>query len=82
MSDFVSHVSFEVLLHVAARVLSSDTTVPQQEGCRITGLMSQVRLWLADWAVTASTGHGTCEPHICNTLQVQAHQDSPQLCQR
>ena len=38
----VSHVSFELLLPVAARVLSSDTEVPQQKGCRITELMSQV----------------------------------------
>ncbi len=58
----VSYVSFELLLLVAARVLSSDPKVPQQEGCRITELMSQVCLWLADCAVTTSTGHGTCGP--------------------
>ncbi len=61
----VSHASFELLLLVAARVPSSDTKVPQQEGCRITELTSQVCLWLADWAVTISTGHRTrAPPHL------------------
>ncbi|DBB18537.1 TPA: hypothetical protein ACH3X3_000175 [Trebouxia sp. C0006] len=50
---------------VSARVPSSDTKVPQQEGCRITELTSQVCLWLADWAVTISTGHRTrAPPHL------------------
>ena len=73
----VSHVSFELLLPVAARVLSSDNEVPQQKGCRITELMSQVCFVVKQFRLFMTH----MNHHLCTTLQVQARQDSPQLCQ-